>query len=313
MRQPTRSSVIASAARVRGGRARQEHRRRRQGAWLVATRGDADGCPSRDRPRGEPVGASTNRNIFDGAGIRALATGSAAVRAHSISAARSGHRRIAFRSRDDEIGGKQDHRYAHPRSHRDRRMRFFRGGGAQARYIPAGAASIGSRSRARGSTKPVPTNGARIGAHLAGARARAPAEGRSQGARIWDRRNSNGAGYFHGPNSGRQHTPFRQRICCRKRSTNFLRCIRPRLSTSWMVLTSRCSMPCARAISTCCSGSSAPGLGDRRKRRVSLLQSLCRRCPAPAPARSRSQRHVARLGALRLDPAGSRNPAQGGI
>ena len=104
-----------------------------------------------------------------------------------ISVVRSGHRRIAFRARDDEIGGKQDYRYAHPRPHRDRRMRFFRGGGAQARHIPAGAASIGPRSRARGSTKPVPTNGARIGADLAGTRARAPAEGRAQGARIRDR------------------------------------------------------------------------------------------------------------------------------
>ena len=93
-----------------------------------------------------------------------------------------GCRRIALRSRDDEIGGEQDHRYAHPRPHRDRGMRFFRSGGAQARHIPAGAASIGARSRARGSKKPVPANGARIGADLAGARARAPAEGRAQGS-----------------------------------------------------------------------------------------------------------------------------------
>ena len=42
-------------------------------------------------------------------------------------------------------------------------------GGTQAQYIPAGAASIGSRSRARDSKKSVPANGAGIGADVAGA------------------------------------------------------------------------------------------------------------------------------------------------
>ena len=237
----------------------------------------------------------------------------AAVRAHSIDVARSGYRRIAVRARDDQIRGEQNYRYAYPCPCRDRRMRLFRDGGASPRHIPAGAASIRARSRARGSQKPVSANGAGIGPYRAGTRARAPAEGCSQRARIRGRRDSGSAGYFYVTHSDRQHTPLRESSAVT--SDQPISCHIPQRICSrpgWALrgaargAAGRRSRPPVR-------GTQAPGVGDRPQRRVSVLEPLCHLRWPPAPARSRSEDNAARAGQLRLDIARSRRSAQGGI
>ena len=100
MRERPDFSFIASASSIRGGCPLQEHWRRRQGAWSIAACGDPNDCPTRDRARRELAGTSPKRIVSDTAGISAFSAGSAAVRACSISFVRSGHRRVAFRSRD---------------------------------------------------------------------------------------------------------------------------------------------------------------------------------------------------------------------
>ena len=60
--EQTRFSFTATTSSLRGGGALEQHRRRRQGARLVAIRGHANGRPHGDRPGGEPARAPRSQN-----------------------------------------------------------------------------------------------------------------------------------------------------------------------------------------------------------------------------------------------------------